>query len=80
MKMKKIKLQLRKIILRKKRTFKICALERPDGKTIPIIAMTANAFAEDMQKCLDAGMNAYLAKPLEVQKVIAVIAQGCNNS
>ena len=42
--------------------------------------MTANAFAEDMQKCLDAGMNAYLAKPLEVQKVIAVIAQGCNNS
>ena len=37
--------------------------------------MTANAFAEDMQKCLDAGMNAYLAKPLEVQKVIAVIAQ-----
>lgn len=36
--------------------------------------MTANAFAEDMQKCLDAGMNAYLAKPLEVQKVIAVIA------
>ena len=53
---------------------------RPDGKEIPIIAMTANAFAEDMQKCLDAGMNAYLAKPLEVQKVIAVIAQGCNNS
>ena len=42
--------------------------------------MTANAFAEDMQKCLDAGMNAYLAKPLEVQKVIAVIAQGCNKS
>ena len=54
--------------------------ERPDGTEIPIIAMTANAFAEDMQKCLDAGMNAYLAKPLEVQKVIAVIAQGCNNS
>ena len=54
--------------------------DRPDGKEIPIIAMTANAFAEDMQKCLDAGMNAYLAKPLEVQKVIAVIAQGCNNS
>lgn len=73
-------MRLRKIILRKSVTFKICALERPDGKTIPIIAMTANAFAEDMQKCLDAGMNAYLAKPLEVQKVIAVIAQGCNNS
>ena len=41
--------------------------------------MTANAFAEDMQKCLDAGMNAYFAKPLEVQKVISVIAQGWNN-
>ena len=54
--------------------------DRPDGKEIPIIAMTANAFAEDMQKCLDAGMNAYFAKPLEVQKVISVIAQGCNNS
>ena len=58
----------------------IRAMDRLDARTIPIIAMTANAFAEDMQKCLDAGMNAYLAKPLEVQKVIAVIAQGCNNS
>ena len=63
-----------------KRTFKICALERPDGKTIPIIAMTSQCLCGRYAKCLDAGMNAYLAKPLEVQKVISVIAQGCNNS
>ena len=53
----------------------IRALERPDAKTIPIIAMTANAFAEDAEKCLAAGMNAHLAKPLEIHKVVAVIAQ-----
>lgn len=58
-------------------TKKIRALERPDAKTIPVIAMTANAFAEDMQKCMDAGMNVYLTKPLEAQKVIAAIAQCC---
>ena len=38
----------------------------PLGRTIPIIAMTANAFAEDVQTCLDAGMNAHVAKPLDV--------------
>ena len=47
-------------------TGKIRALERPDAKTIPIIAMTANAFAEDVQKCFNAGMSAYLSKPLEI--------------
>ncbi len=50
-------------------TKKIRELERPDAKIIPIIAMTANAFAEDAKKCLDAGMNAHLAKPLDVEKV-----------
>ena len=38
--------------------------DRPDGKTIPIIAMTANAFAEDVQAAADAGMNAHLSKPV----------------
>lgn len=37
---------------------------RPDAGTIPIIAMSANAYAEDVQKCLDAGMNAHISKPL----------------
>lgn len=55
----------------------IRALERPDAKTIPIIAMTANAFDEDAKKCLDAGMNAHLSKPLDVEKVVATIAHFC---
>ena len=50
-------------------TRKIRALDRPDAKTIPIIAMTANAFKEDAEKCLAAGMNAHLAKPLDMNKV-----------
>lgn len=44
-------------------------LKRPDAKTIPVIAMTANAFEEDVRKCLDAGMNAHLAKPLDMEQV-----------
>ena len=55
----------------------IRALERPDAGTIPIIAMTANAFGEDVRKCLDAGMNDHLAKPLQMEKVTAVIAAHC---
>ena len=58
-------------------TREIRALPRPDAKTIPIIAMTANAFAEDAQKCLEAGMTAHLAKPLEMKKAVAVMARCC---
>ena len=43
----------------------IRSLNRPDGKTIPILAMTANAFSEDVKASLDAGMNAHLAKPID---------------
>lgn len=46
---------------------------RPDGKNIPIIAMTANAFAEDVQAALDAGMNAHLAKPIVIDTVTAIL-------
>lgn len=56
----------------------IRAMERPDAGTIPIIAMTANAFEEDVRNCLNAGMNAHLAKPIEVEKMVAVIAKFCN--
>lgn len=53
----------------------IRAMERPDAGFIPIIAMTANAFAEDVQNCLAAGMNAHLAKPLDVKKMRATILE-----
>ena len=47
--------------------------DRQDGKTIPIIAMTANSFAEDVQASLDAGMNAHLSKPIVIAEVIKTI-------
>ena len=49
-------------------------LPRKDGKTIPIIAMTANAFAEDIEKALDAGMNAHLSKPIVIEDVLHTIS------
>ncbi|MGN0703407.1 MAG: ATP-binding protein [Lentihominibacter sp.] len=45
----------------------------PDAHIIPIIAMTANAFADDIQKCLDAGMDAHIAKPLNIVKLNKMI-------
>ena len=47
----------------------IRVLSRPDAKTIPIVAMSANAFEEDVQKSLNSGMNAYLTKPVEAEKM-----------
>ena len=44
-------------------------------KLIAIIAMTAYAFAEDVLRCLDAGMNAHLAKPLDIEKVKKTICE-----
>ena len=46
-------------------TKKIRSLKRPDAQTIPIIAMTANAFSDDVSRCLAAGMNAHISKPLD---------------
>ena len=46
---------------------------RPDAKTIPIIAMSANAYAEDVQKCLDTGMNAHISKPLYKEVMLETI-------
>ncbi len=53
----------------------IRALERNDARDIPIIAMTANAFAEDEKEALDAGMNVHLAKPIDVELLEKVINQ-----
>ena len=47
----------------------IRGLEREDAD-IPIIAMTADAFSEDIQRCLECGMNAHLAKPIDIEAVI----------
>ena len=53
----------------------IRVLERKDARTIPIIAMTANAFAEDEKEALDAGMNVHLAKPIDIDLLKKVIKQ-----
>ena len=55
----------------------IRSLHRPDAKTIPIFAMTANAFAEDIQRSKEAGMNEHLSKPLDIKQVMAKISQYC---
>lgn len=55
----------------------IRGLSRPDATTVPIIALSANAFAEDIQKSKNAGINEHLAKPLEMDKVLKVIASYC---
>ncbi|MGD9560006.1 MAG: response regulator [Oscillospiraceae bacterium] len=49
-------------------------LAAPQGQTVPIVAMTANAFKEDAQTCLDAGMNGHLAKPLDVDDLMKALA------
>ncbi len=50
---------------------KIRALVKPDAENIPIVAMTANAFADDIQKAKEAGMNGHIAKPLETVRLLA---------
>ena len=56
-------------------TKKIRNSQRKDALTIPIIGMTANAYNEDKEKALDAGMNVHLIKPIEVQKVYEVLIE-----
>ena len=50
-------------------TRKIRKLNRPDASTIPIIALSANAFEEDVRQCLEAGMNAHLSKPVDLDRL-----------
>jgi len=56
-------------------TRQIRAMERPDAKKIPIIAMTANAFEEDVRKSYDAGMNEHLSKPIIMENLIKVLSK-----
>jgi CheY-like chemotaxis protein len=51
----------------------IRALPAPEFKKLPIIAMTANVFKEDIERCLAAGMNDHIGKPLNVEEVFNVL-------
>jgi len=51
-------------------THRIRALDIPKAKTIPIVAMTANAFREDVENSLEAGMNAHISKPINLNEVL----------
>ena len=53
----------------------IRAMERADAAAIPIVAMTANAFSEDIWRSLDAGMNAHISKPFDVNKLKQSLAK-----
>ena len=55
------------------------ALDRADARTIPIIAMTADAFAEDVQRCLAAGMNRHIAKPIDPAVLYRTLAEVVSN-
>jgi signal transduction histidine kinase/CheY-like chemotaxis protein len=54
-------------------TRKIRALDIPQAQTVPIVAMTANVFREDVENCLKAGMNGHVGKPLDLPEVVAAL-------
>ena len=56
-------------------TRRIRTCTHPQGATVPIIAISANAFADDIQKAKNAGMNEHLAKPFEMEKVLRAISR-----
>ena len=53
----------------------IRALDRQDAKTIPIIALTANAFDEDVQRSLQVGMDAHLSKPVDPDRLYQTLEE-----
>jgi CheY-like chemotaxis protein len=59
-------------------TRRIRALDTPRAASIPIIAMTANVFREDINKCLEAGMDGHIGKPLDIGEVLAVLRNTLN--
>jgi CheY-like chemotaxis protein len=54
-------------------TRRIRASAAAEGKTIPIVAMTANVFKEDVEKCFAAGMSEHLGKPIELEKLLFLL-------
>ena len=56
-------------------TRQIRALDRRDAHDVPIVAMTANAYREDVERALDAGMNAHLSKPVQVDQLMALLSK-----
>ena len=54
-------------------TQKIRASAKSDARTVPIVAMTANAFAEDINHAVSAGMNEHIAKPIEIDKLYGIM-------
>ena len=58
----------------------IRALNRADAKEIPIIAVTAYAFKEDADKCFEAGMNAHVSKPLDMQHLQSILIELCRKN
>jgi len=54
-------------------TRRIRALDRTDAKQIPMIALTANAFDEDVQRSLQAGLNAHLSKPVDAEALFSTL-------
>ena len=61
-------------------TRRVRALDAPRAKEIPIVAMTANVFREDIEHCLKAGMNEHLGKPLDFIEVLATLGKYLNQS
>lgn len=56
-------------------TKQIRKLPHPDAKTVPIYAMSANAFTEDVQRSLDSGMNGHLSKPINIAEVLEIVGK-----
>jgi CheY-like chemotaxis protein len=60
-------------------TRRIRASSAAEAKTIPIIAMTANVFKEDIERCFDAGMNDHLGKPVDIEKLMTHLKKYLQN-